>query len=224
MLRIAWKDAVPAAAQGYPATLRYLLMLALITFAGACSTNDPRRHANFQDGQDPNCIREYARLDTEIWTEITNPATSDDSRQKLLDAQGREIRREMHDPQYANCWNLAYEHHPADPPADPLKPPPQEPFELFYAEFDDQGMPTDKVAGHLNFAQSQMYLIQTRLREILKAETKAGGGIILVVFTHGWHGNASADNDYSTEFKAILQKVTEEEARDTRADRATNHP
>ena len=176
MLRIAWKDAVPAAAQGYPATLRYLLMLALITFAGACSTNDPRRHANFQDGQDPNCIREYAGLDTEIWTEITNPATSDDSRQKLLDAQGREIRREMHDPQYANCWNLAYEHHPADPPADPLKPPPQEPFELFYAEFDDQGMPTDKVAGDFNSAQSQMYLIQTRLREILKAETKAGGG------------------------------------------------
>jgi hypothetical protein len=215
MLRIASKDAAPRATQRYPATLWHLLMLGLITLAGACSTNEPRRHANFEDGQDPKCAREYARLDTDIWTEINNPATSDDSRQKLLEAQGRDIRREMHDPQYANCCNLAYEHHPADPSTDPTKPPLHEPFELFYAEFDDQGMPTDKVAGKLDFAQSQIYLIQTRLREMLKAETDAGGGIILVVFTHGWHGNASADNDYSTEFKAILQKVTEEEARDT---------
>jgi hypothetical protein len=57
-------DAAPAAAQGYPATVWYLLMLGLITLASACSSNEPRRHANFQDGQDPNCIREYARLDT----------------------------------------------------------------------------------------------------------------------------------------------------------------
>lgn len=211
MLRIASKDATPVAVQGFPATLCYLLMLGVITLAVACSSNEPRRHANFQDAQDPNCVREYARLDTAIWTEMNNTATSDDSRQKLLEAQGQDIRSEMHDPRYANCWNIAYEHHPADP----SKAPPHEPFELFYAEFDDQGMPTDKVAGNLDFVQSQIYLIQTRLREMLKAETQAGGGIILVVFTHGWHGNASADNDYSTEFKAILQKVTEEETQDT---------
>jgi len=212
MLRIASKDVAPAAEQGYPATLWHLLMLGLITLASACSTNEPRRHANFQDGQDPNCIREYARLDTEIWAEINNPATSDDSRQKLLDAQGRDIHREMHDPQYANCWNLAYEHHPADPPADPPRPPLHEPFELFYAEFDDQGMPTDKVAGKLDFAQSQIYLIQTRLRAILKAETEAGGGIILVVFTHGWHGNASADNDYSRRKKRGIRPASKTRA------------
>jgi hypothetical protein len=174
-----------------------------VSVAG-CETNDPWRSADtttVQRAAGTECQQVFSTLDKEIWSTLNNPAADDRVRTDFLNEKTREIR-EANSP----CWKSSYEPHTSDDPA--ANPP----YDLFIAEFDDQGMPTDKVARGLPFNQSEIYLIQQKLRSILAEEEKSYGGIDLIVFTHGWHGDARADNNYSIEIKAILQQMSSVEA------------
>jgi hypothetical protein len=169
-----------------------------------CEANDPWRSADpkvVQNAAGTDCQRIFSTLDKEIWSKLNDPKTDDDDRTKFLQQKAKEIREEN-----SSCWKSSYEQHNSDNPS--TNPP----YDLFVAEFDDQGMPTDKVARGLQFKQSEIYLIEQKLREILAEEDQKNGGINLIVFTHGWHGDAQADNNYSIEIKAILQEMSSVEA------------
>lgn len=185
----------------------WIVAAVLISLAG-CETNNPWRTVDapeLGDSLDTECKGTYAAFDTAIWGQLNDPNTTDDTRAAFLTQQDAALRKARDSP----CWKRVYEQHASDSPAD------HEAYDVFYAQFDDQGMPTDIAARNLSFNQSAGYFIETKLRKILTEEEQRHGGINLVVFTHGWHGDAAAFNDYSTEFKAILQKVTAEEAANT---------
>ena len=181
-----------------------VLAAAVAAVMVGCETNDPWRSADpkvVQNAAGADCQKIFSTLDKEIWSTLKDPKTDDDDRSKFLEQKTREIREEK-----SSCWKSSYEQHKSD------NPDTNPPYDLFVAEFDDQGMPTDKVARGLQFNQSQIYLIEKNLRNILAEEDTKNGGINLIVFTHGWHGDARADNNYSIEIKAILQEMSSVEA------------
>jgi hypothetical protein len=169
-----------------------------------CETNQPWRSADatvVQQAAGSECQQVFSTLDKAIWSKLNDPTADDQARTDFLNDETRKIHQ-AHSP----CWNSSYEPHTSD---DPSTHPP---YDLFVAEFDDQGMPADKVARGLPFNKSEIYLIEQKLRSILADEQKRYGGINLIVFTHGWHGDARADNNYSIEIKAILQEMSSVEA------------
>jgi hypothetical protein len=187
-----------------------LLLAATVTaIVVGCETNEPWRSADpdvVRQAAGADCQKYYATLDKEIWSELNDPKADDNARTAFLTAKTEQIRKDRNDKEKLQCWKSSYEPHTSDTPS--TNPP----YDLFIAEFDDQGMPADKVAHDLRFNQSEIYLIEQRLRTLLTEEEQRDGGINLIVFTHGWHGNALADNNYSIEFKAILQEMSNVEA------------
>lgn len=202
--------------------------LALLTMLSACSSNDPRRDARLAwDGKSiferpAVCAQLYAGNDSRIWKEMKDPASTDESRQKLLAALASQVDAESSPggTPKANCWTTSYENHQDLPAvglgtsgsADVLPG-----YDLLVAEFDDQGERTDVSLANVPFERSEVSLVESQLEAMLDQEVGKGGGINLVVLTHGWHGNASASNDYSTMFKAILQQITEYEGTSRRS-------
>jgi hypothetical protein len=180
-----------------------VVVLLAASFVG-CQTNEPRRKATLDAvnlAQTQGCRDYYASLDQKIWKQLNDKDADDGARSAFLNRTSDEIRQSN-----SKCWDSSYEPHPGGDPSL------SQPYDLFVAEFDDQGMPADRAAHALPFNQSQIYLIETQLRKILAEEEARNGGVNLVVFTHGWHGNASASDNYSIGFKAILQKITQVEA------------
>src|SRR5512135_116803 len=96
----------------------------------------------------------------------------------------------IHEPQSA-CWRRAIEEH-GD-------------YDLLFAEFDDQGwMPgaaADPPADGGDYLQ--------RLFDELQGHVDRAGktGISLVVFVHGWHHSAAADDNNVIAFRALLKDV-----------------
>jgi hypothetical protein len=181
----------------------------------ACATNHARREAalswkgNAVGDRPAVCDHTYAVTDDLIWQEMQNPKTSVSSRKDLNHHVERIISPELKG-DMASCWKASYENHQNLPrvATDPAQAPP---YDLFYAEFDDQGERTDVAHDGVAFDRSQVALIESGLESLLKEEASPGlgGGLNIVVFTHGWHGNADAANDYSIWFKAILEQIGE---------------
>jgi hypothetical protein len=143
----------------------------------------------------PECQQLYAQYDEEIRQISTDFQKTNEERDQFL--QGMHDKIANAPANLAPCWQTAHEKHPW--------------YDLYYAEFDDAGQATD-IAKGTSYEQSQLHLIETAIRNALpttRTSTSADEiqGLNIVVFTHGWHGNARADNNYSTEFKAILQDV-----------------
>lgn len=183
----------------------------LFTLVG-CATNDPQRSSLLSwDGQAaysrPSvCDKPYANTDALIWREMQDKHTSVDSRERLNDRVAQLITPDLKNPsERAPCWETAYENHqnlPA-PDADVGSKLIQAPgYDLLYAEFDDQGERTDvsltHAAFHAAFEKSEVALIESQLDALVKQETSAGGGLNVVLFTHGWHGNADATKTNSS--------------------------
>ncbi len=176
--------------------------VALLSMLTSCATNEPRRSAE-SIPQDTQCDALYAASDKNIWAVMSRDDSTEDQRTALLKSEGQAIRADAK----SVCWTTSYERHKSPTPSD------YPDYDLLYAEFDDQGLPTDVQARGIEFGKSEVYLIENTLSELLKKADAEFGGINLVVFTHGWHGNATADNDYSIEFRAILQKIGQQEAK-----------
>lgn len=202
---------------------RFAAWLTLCLAVGGCATNQPLREASLAwDGhtvlQRPDvCARWYAWSDSLIWSEMRNPNTSVKSRQELNDRINAVVGRQLGgaDEVLSSCWKVAYENHqglslPKDPAGGPLLQAPA--YDLLLAEFDDQGERTDVSVASVDFRKSEVALIESQLERILSEEEHKGGGLNLIIFTHGWHGSAAATNDYSLWFKAILEQTTDFEA------------
>jgi hypothetical protein len=167
----------------------------------ACATNAPRRSAEVI-AQDTPCDALYSASDKNIWAVVGRDDSTEDQRNALLKTESRNIKANRN----SSCWTTSYEPHKSGSTATYLD------YDLLYAEFDDQGLPTDVQARGIGFGKSEVYLIESTLSDLLKKADAEFGGINLVVFTYGWHGNAAADNNYSIEFRAILEKIGQQEA------------
>ena len=140
------------------------------------------------------CKALYASTDDDIYRAATSFQLSNNDRNQFLDAEKKKI---LATPEAERpCWETAFEHHGT--------------YDLFYAEFDDQGDATD-VAKGAAYEKSELHLIETALSEMLDRTDDPETGLNIVVFTHGWHGNPRADNSYSMEFKGILQDISRRE-------------
>ena len=192
-----------------------LLAIGLIGLA-ACATNHAHRSAQLSwDGttifaRPPACNQPYAVTDDLIWQEMQNPQTSVSSRAELNSRVESIISPQLGSGPTDRCWRASYEDHhdlargvggPARAPA----------YDLLYAEFDDQGERTDVAHDGVKFERSEVALIESRLEELMKSESdpSVGGGLNIVLFTHGWHGSADAASNYSVWFKAILEQITD---------------
>jgi len=191
--------------------------LGLLLALGACASNDPWRDAGLAwNGQEvkprpSECDRPYADTDALIWREMQNPNTSESSRSQLTKNVNKIIRPQLGDRQNPiyPCWRVSYENHQGLPlPSQSLGAGPlPQPYDLLIAEFDDQGERTDVSRGKAEFANSEVALIEAQLDGLIKKETARGGGVNIIVFTHGWHGSAVATDDYSIWLKSILQQI-----------------
>ena len=180
------------------------------------------------------CNDGYAFTDDLIATELNlmsdsgdstkpSPESTVQSRRKLVNEIRKLVNRELAEDTKADCWRTSYEDHQGLPLASHrsslhmdhertanagalLQAPG---YDLFFAEFDDQGERTDVSYDHVDFERSEVALIESQLSTLHDKEIDphAGGGLNIVLFTHGWHGNASATNEYSTWFKAILEQI-----------------
>ena len=193
------------------------MALGLLLALGACASNDPWRDAGLAwNGQEvkprpSECDRPYADTDALIWREMQNPNTSESSRSQLTKNVNKIIRPQLGDRQNPiyPCWRVSYENHQGLPlPSQSLGAGPlPQPYDLLIAEFDDQGERTDVSRGKAEFANSEVALIEAQLDGLIKKETARGGGVNIIVFTHGWHGSAVATDDYSIWLKSILQQI-----------------
>jgi hypothetical protein len=194
-----------------------------LLFSG-CATNDALRDPLLAwDGttvfhRPAACDHGYAYTDDLIWQEMNNKVTDVHTRSQmnrrvsdaiLQDAAQGDANRD--------CWKTSYENHQNLPAIAGGTQAPG--YDLFYAEFDDQGERTDVSHNHVPFDHSQVALIESKLESLVAKESdpQVGGGLNIVLFTHGWHGNADARNDYSIWFKAILEQITALEPKSRRA-------
>jgi hypothetical protein len=165
------------------------LFAATVLVIGGCAPAGPLRKANQttidSTGEDV-CQSLYQETDRDIYKIATDFSKTNADRTNFL----KEEKTKVHfgEP----CWTTAFERHQY--------------YDLLYAEFDDEGNAVD-VAKGAAYRDSELYLIETQLTALLAKE----GGLNLVVFTHGWHGNARPDNSYSLEFKGLLIDIAKGE-------------
>jgi len=179
------------------ALLRQTSLLAIGFLLAGCAPSGPLRKADPEtlvQSSGDNCKALYASTDDDIYRAATNFQLGNDGRKQFLDAEKKKILAtpEVERP----CWETAFEHHGT--------------YDLFYAEFDDQGDATD-VAKGAPYETSELHLIEAALSDMLDRKDDPETGLNIVVFTHGWHGNPRADNSYSMEFKSILQDISRRE-------------
>ena len=208
---------------------RLVVLLGVLSLGG-CAGNVALRSAGDRwspqaiVSPDPACRMLYAQNDADIWAEISSEHSTHAGRGKLLDELSTRIDQALaaRDSPGYQCWRTSYENHQGLPVVPPSRTPDREAtpedqpgpppgYDLFFAEFDDQGERTDVAVDGVAFNRSEAALIEAKLEEIWKAEADQGGGINLVLLTHGWHGSAAASNEYATMFKAILQQIAKDE-------------
>jgi hypothetical protein len=165
------------------------LFAATVLVIGGCAPAGPLRKANqatIDSTGAETCQAPYQETDRDIYKIATDFSKTNADRTNFL----KEEKTKVHfgEP----CWTTAFERHQY--------------YDLLYAEFDDEGNAVD-VAKGAAYRDSELYLIETQLTALLAKE----GGLNLVVFTHGWHGNARPDNSYSLEFKGLLIDIAKGE-------------
>jgi hypothetical protein len=178
----------------------------------ACAGHGPMRVASQSSDQlDAMCRELYGDIDGRIADIAGNYSLDFTARTKEL-TKLEKYMREKTPPELGACWTTSYENHPDYLTHQSHEPRPG--YDLFYAEFDDSGNATDIVAGqNVTYPKSQLHLIKEELQKKLAEAQGDGSGLNVVVFTHGWHGTASAFDDYSIEFKGMLEDIAAEEQR-----------
>jgi hypothetical protein len=170
--------------------LRFNVSLTIVvSLLAGCAPSGPLRRADqttLNNTTADKCQSSYADIDREIYKIATDFKKSNSDRNEFLKREEKKI------PANEPCWITAFEQHKN--------------FDLLYAEFDDEGNATD-VAKSAAFKDSELQLIETEIPKLLAAH----GSLNIVLFTHGWHGNARADNDYSIEFKGLLMDIAKRE-------------
>lgn len=166
----------------------------LAALAG-CAASGPFRSAaadKVTSSVEQTCRELYLSTDVAIRDISTKFSASNDDRNAFLVRMQRQIRDTP--ASLRTCWQTAHERHIA--------------YDLYYAEFDDAGQAAD-IARGATYNESELHLIERSILQVL--EDKSGTGLNIVVFTHGWHGTARADDSYSIEFKAVLQDIAARE-------------
>jgi hypothetical protein len=143
------------------------------------------------------CTSLYTDTDAQIAIIAGDYTLDFSSRSRELEDLEKHMKK-VTPPDHMDCWTTSYENH-AD-------------YDLFYAEFDDSGNAADINAGrNVTYPNSELHLIKEQLESTLAEAKTQGSGLNIVVFTHGWHGTASAFDDYSIELKGMLLDITAEE-------------
>jgi hypothetical protein len=91
----------------------------------------------------------------------------------------------------ASCWLSSWEKHPA--------------YDLFSVEFDDQGWLADEIKFPGASSDQLANLMQG-----LESLSAAGGNpqpLSIVIYTHGWHHSAQADDDNVAAFRTLLRST-----------------
>jgi len=175
------------------------IVAVFLTLTG-CSGWTPYRSATTEDiakaAQSPACADLYKKTDGDILPYAMDPTKTFDQREAFLQTEGDLIN--PNSPDQENCWRTAHEHHDT--------------YDLLYAEFDDSGWATDVAYRNVAFGQSQIYHIETFLTDFIADKNNSYYGLNLVIFAHGWHGNASANDAYSILFRGMLQDINARES------------
>jgi hypothetical protein len=162
-----------------------------------CAYSGPFRNASAQfvgqQNGDATCISLFKDSDSKI-RGLANLV--DVARNRQLQAISSRIKAQQQEQRTGNCWRSAYERH--------------DDYDVYYAEFDDAGQAADVARNPTHpFENTELYLIEKSILTALNQDPNAG--LNIVVFTHGWHGNAGAEDSYSIEFKAVLESIYERE-------------
>jgi hypothetical protein len=166
-------------------------LLALLT---ACAGPGPHRVAQLAlAGPDLAvlCKSLYGETDASIKAISRDFAATDADRARFLRRMQGVVRDTR--PELRPCWRTSYE--------------PHDDYDLYFVEVDDAGQSTDRARG-VAYPLSELYLVESRLLSALRDPNES---LDVVVFTHGWHGNSRAINNYSTEFKAVLMDIQNQE-------------
>jgi hypothetical protein len=174
---------------------RAVRLTALLGILAACAGPGPHRSAQLAlTGPDLGalCGKLYRDTDTDIHRISTDFAATNAERAKFLANMEDRVRNTPKALQ--PCWRTAFE--------------PHDDYDLYFVEVDDAGQTTDTARG-VSYPLSELHLVESRLLGALRDPSSA---FDVVVFTHGWHGDAEAINDYTTEFKGVLMDVAQREA------------
>lgn len=167
---------------------RMIIAILILVLLAACAGPGPYRHASAKY-LDPvlagSCAKIYARTDAAIRKASADFSLTYGQRNERLDDIRGLIRGSWK--RLPACWQTAYEKHDS--------------YDLFYVEFDDAGQATDHVEDGTPYDQTQLYYVEKFILDALDHKQSLN----IIVFTHGWHGTARADDDYSMEFKGILE-------------------
>ena len=93
----------------------------------------------------------------------------------------------------ARCWKREAEERTA--------------YDLLFAEFDDQGW-LQNTSGRTGLAQDHLDLLFRKLNDLLAHHQDQG--LMLVVFVHGWHHNAGANDTNVRGFRALLGSLVQD--------------
>jgi hypothetical protein len=173
-------------------------LLSALTMISGCASSGPFRDAtpdHMGTTLEPLCRSLYLDTDEQIRRTSLDFSLSDKNRRVFLKRMRKQIEDTPQDKQA--CWRAALESHIS--------------YDLYYAEFDDAGQATDTARRRIPYQQSELHLIESSIRS--SVDDPYSPGLNIVVFTHGWHGSARADDDYSIEFKGMLLDVVDREVR-----------
>ncbi|OGW34254.1 MAG: hypothetical protein A2X58_03810 [Nitrospirae bacterium GWC2_56_14] len=109
----------------------------------------------------------------------------------------QKIKKYAPDSVDARCWGRAAEERAA--------------YDLLFTEFDDQGW-VQGTAGRKGIARDHHDLLFRRLNDLLAKyqDHQQYQGLMLVVFVHGWHHNAEANDGNVREFRKLLGSLAQD--------------
>lgn len=161
----------------------YLLSIAVIFIQIGCAAQKSYRSSLDENvTMSADCVKTYATVEnapSDVGGNSTQYATPDWSTVPPLSTESQ-------------CWTTAWEHHQS--------------YDLLFAEFDDAGWAYGEGASY----GKQIAFVMRRLRKFLQDEDgKDVQPLNIVVFTHGWHHTAEANDNNVKQFRFILQKTAE---------------
>lgn len=158
---------------------RITFALSSIAVLGIIGCAETRPLRSVATESQPQCSEIYARYD--------NPTLTRDMRGQL-------VTKDLKDSARHNCWSSSWEKHAN--------------YDLFSVEFDDQGWLTELPADPRN-EKTQLTSLLAHLNALNEGTEHDPRSLSIVLYTHGWHHSARADDNNVVAFRELLESVSE---------------
>jgi hypothetical protein len=169
------------------------VLMILVDLVG-CTDNPPYRKLVLESPPvTADCGTRYEQARWDDYRGFDNPDAETDRVRGAI--QGEiESARKGHSP--SPCWENSVELHPA------TAEHPE--YDLYSVEFDDQGWLANTIDGQIP-QQTQLTLLMDSLNRMTGAGPEGGHPLHIVIFVHGWHHSAAADDRNVISFRRLLE-------------------